>query len=105
MGQHMQTTRGKNLADESVPMKIIERLERIKKVHDRRMPLVVPLYCVHQLGIDQLIEINEFCPQERPTNEVFNGRPPCILDGPTDKMERQMICLLPKCCLFSFVGA
>ena len=51
------------------------------------MSLVVPLYCVHQLGIDRGIEIDEFCFQEWPTNEVFDGRSTLfdmfdILDSP-----------------------
>ena len=39
------------------------------------MSLVIPLYYGPRHTGGQLIETDNFCLQEQPTNEVFNGRP------------------------------
>ena len=44
---------------------------------------------------------NEFCLEDLPMNEIFNGRPTLfdmlnIVDGPTNEMGRQITCRPPE---------
>ena len=65
--------------------------------------MVNPLYFGHGFVIGRHIETNKFLLHERPTNEVFDGRPPSF-DGLTDKSERQIVCRPPEWYLFPLVG-